>query len=389
LGLNAGHVEDGRREPVRLRRGGSRAGGVAWAIAAGVLLLAPEAAAGMRDGGEVAPPDEADTRGEREVASPDEADTRSEGEVAPPDELASPGEEAPRGEADARDGSEAAPPSGADTRDGSEAAPPSEADTRAGDGVAPHVEAVPPGNEVAPPVETQSPASRRKREVVSTPEEPSGGRLSQYLQRPVRYGAHYLDHGVLQPAIAGGWPHGYRLELSLGLLDHFTIGATTHWLPGQPKPKVSPVIAIAVIRSRLFEVGVWHFWSLFPPPVDDVDTKTPSYQRSAQWFLATASFGQAWLTGGLDAGVVRARVNDPSQDPMPDTSNASVIRWRFGGGLHLRAGTRRWGFTAQVLVPQVLAELRFDVRFGLFEKRSKGGWKVYGMAEDWDRGAPW
>jgi hypothetical protein len=86
---------------------------------------------------------------------------------------------------------------------------------------------------------------------------------------------------------------------------------------------------------------------------------------------------------------VRARVNDPAQDPAPDTTNPFVTHWRFGGGLHLRAGTRRWGFTAQVLVPQVLAELRFDVRFGLFEKRSKGDWRPRGKPEDWDRGTPW
>lgn len=216
-----------------------------------------------------------------------------------------------------------------------------------------------------------------------------GGRLSRYLQRPVRYGAHFLDHGVLQAAVAGGWPHRYRVELSLGLLDHLTIGATAHWLPSEPRPRVSPVVALAILRGRYYEFGAWHFWSLYPPPRDDVDPATPSYQRAAQWILATASFGQAWLTGGFDAGVVRERVNDPGMDTAPDTSNPFVTRWRFGGGLHLRAGTRRFGLTAQVLVPQVLAELRLDVRFGLFEKRSRGGWKPYGMAEDWDRGAPW
>lgn len=216
-----------------------------------------------------------------------------------------------------------------------------------------------------------------------------GGRLSQYLERPVRYGAHFLDHGVLQPAIAGGWPHGYRVELSLGLLDHLTLGVTAHWLPSESRPRVSPIIALAILRGRYYEVGLWHFWSLFPPPRNDVDPTTPSYQRSTQWYLATASFGQAWLTGGLDVGVARERVNDPGQDPAPDTSNPSAIRWRFGGGLHLRAGTRRWGFTAQLLVPQPYAELRFDVRFGLFEKRERGGWRPRGMAEDWDRGAPW
>lgn len=216
----------------------------------------------------------------------------------------------------------------------------------------------------------------------------ASGRLSQYLRRPVRFGAHFLDHGVLQVAAAAGYPHRYRLELSLGVLDHLTLGATTHWLPGQKAPKVSPVVAVAFVRSRLFEVGARYFWSLYPPPVDDVDPATSSYQRSAQWILGTASFGQAWLTGGLDAGVVRARVNDPGMETEPDTSNPSVIRWMFGGGLHLRAGTRRWGFTAQVLLPQMFAELRFDVRFGLFEKRSKGGWRPYGMAEDWHRPVP-
>lgn len=236
--------------------------------------------------------------------------------------------------------------------------------------------------EIAPPPRAEVAVSRE-------PERRGDGRLSVYLQRPVRFGAHFVDHGVLQVAGAGGWPHGYRLELSLGLLDHLTLGATAHWLPGQSQPQVSPMVAVAILRGRLAEFGVWHFWSLFPPPKDDLDPLTPSYQRSAQWFLATASFGQAWLTGGLDAGVVRARVNDPAQDPSPDTTNAFVTRWRFGGGLHLRAGTRRWGFTAQVLVPHVLAELRFDVRFGLFEKREKGGWTVNGIAEDWDRGAPW
>lgn len=245
------------------------------------------------------------------------------------------------------------------------------------------------GSEVAPQGETSRGSSEVAPPPRSTDEARGNGRLSQYLQRPVRYGAHFLDHGVLQPAIAGGWPHQYRVELSLGLLDHLTLGATAHWLPTQRAPQVSPIVAIAVLRGRYYEFGVWHFWSLFPPPVRDADPATPSYQRSAQWFLATASFGQAWLTGGLEAGAVRARVNDPAQDPAADASNPSAIRWRFGGGLHLRAGTRRWGFTAQVLVPHLLAELRFDVRFGLFEKRSKGGWKPYGMAEDWDRGTPW
>lgn len=211
------------------------------------------------------------------------------------------------------------------------------------------------------------------------------GPLSRYLQRPVRPGPHFVDHGVLQPTVAGGWPHRYRLGLSLGVLDHLTVGATAHWLPSERAPKVSPEIAVAFYRGPMLEVGAWHFWSLYPPPVDDADPSTLSFQRSAQWFLATASFGQAAVTAGFDVGVVRARLSDESKDPTVDGNNPSVVRWRMGGGMHLRAGTRRWGFTAQVLVPQVMAELRFDVRFGLFEKRARGGWRPSGVIEDWDR----
>src|SRR5262245_34052393 len=74
--------------------------------------------------------------------------------------------------------------------------------------VAPNPAAVSSGGEIAPQA--------------GGDEARGNGRLSRYLQRPVRYGAHFLDHGVLQPAIAGGWPHMYRVELSLGLLDHIT-----------------------------------------------------------------------------------------------------------------------------------------------------------------------
>ncbi|MCA9707930.1 MAG: hypothetical protein KDK70_18910 [Myxococcales bacterium] len=240
-----------------------------------------------------------------------------------------------------------------------------------------------PSASASPSVEASSTADPR-------PSRPRrNGRLTHYLERPVRPGPHHVDHGVLQAAVAGGWPHLYRLELSLGLLDHLTLGATAHWLPQERAPRISPVVAVAFFRNHLFETGVRYFGSLYPPPVQDFDPTTPSFQRSAQWLLAHGSFGQAWVTGGFDAGVVRARDRDPGQDPDARGNNPSIIRWRFGGGLHLRVGTRRWGFTAQVLVPHLLAELRLDLRFGLFERRAKGGWRPSGIAEDWDRPAPW
>lgn len=217
----------------------------------------------------------------------------------------------------------------------------------------------------------------------------SDGPLTRYLQRPLRPGPHFVDHGVMQVDAAGGWPHLYRVGLSLGVLDHLTVGATAHWLPGQKAPQVSPVVAVAAYRGRMLEVGARYFRSLYPPPVDDLDPDTLSFQRNAHWFLSSASFGQAALTAGFDIGVVRARVADPGQNTRSDGSNPSVIQWRMGGGLHLRAGTRRWGFTAQVLVPHVMAELRFDVRFGLFEKRTRGGWGLHRSVPDWDRPVGW
>ena len=373
-------MRDVTPEPKGWRRRAARA--LAWALGAGLLTLAPEADAAS----EVAPPgdDDAPVSSGGEVAprAPEDGEAREgEGEVAPREsDATSEGTETPvRRESETREGTEAALRE-SETSDGRDAPP------RDSDAVQP-----PRGDGQVDGSGTTAPSPVFRGEARSTvlPEERGRGRLSQYLQRSVRYGARFLDHGVLQPAIAGGWPHAYRVELSLGLLDHLTIGATAHWLPGQRRPQVAPIVAIAILRGRLYEFGVWHFWSLFPPPRQDLDPTTPSYPRRMQWYLATASFGQAWLTGGLAAGGGRARQNDPAKDPAVDTTNPSTIRWRFGGGLHLRAGTRRWGFTAQVLVPDLHAELRFDLRFGLFEQRSKGGWKPHGMAEDWDRGAPW
>lgn len=184
----------------------------------------------------------------------------------------------------------------------------------------------------------------------------------------------FLDHGILQVAVAGGTPHKYRVELGLGLFDHVSLGITGHWLPGQSAPKFSPKVAIAFWRWDWIAIGGHHFWTLYPPPVSDFDVETPSFQQSAMWFLGSMSFGQRWVSAGFDAGVVRVREDDPSRDPGDDLLNPSRIRVRFGGGLFARVGTRRWGVTGQVLLPALTAEVALDVRFGLFERRPKGGW---------------
>ena len=46
------------------------------------------------------------------------------------------------------------------------------------------------------------------------------------------------------------------------------------------------------------------------------------------------------------------------------------------GGLFTRFGTRRWGVAVQGQMPIWTLELMLDVRFGLFEMRESGGWKL-------------
>lgn len=212
--------------------------------------------------------------------------------------------------------------------------------------------------------------------------------LRRYLTRDVPYSARFLDHGVLQVSAAGGWPHLYALRLHLGLLDHVTVGLQTHWLPDQRLPQLSPEASIAFLRFRMVEWGVHYRQTFHPPPKVDGKAKTPSFPQRDHWMLTSVSMGNHWISGGFDFGVLRARVKDPGQDPPDPDTNPSVIRWRLGGGLHLRAGTRRWGFTANVLVPQLMAELAFDVRFGLFEMRKKGGWRPAGVVYSTDRRVP-
>lgn len=213
-------------------------------------------------------------------------------------------------------------------------------------------------------------------------------RLRTYLARSVPRSARHLDHGVLQVAAAGGFPHLYRLQLALGLLDHLSLGVSAHWLARENKPQWTPTAAVAFYRGRRIDVGAWYTQTLYPSARVDDDPLTPSFDRRDHWLLGTASFSNMWISGGLDFGTVRAREIDPSQDPMDINVNPSVIRWRLGGGLHLRAGTRRWGFTASMLAPHLSAELAFDLRFGLFELRKRGGWRPGGVVYATDRRAP-
>lgn len=195
-----------------------------------------------------------------------------------------------------------------------------------------------------------------------------------YLRREVAAGQRHLDHGVLGVGAAGGWPHLYRLEVALGLLDHVTLGVTAHWLPGQAVPGWSPLASLAFWRSRWLEVGTTYRQVLHPPPRVDSDPETPAFPQRTHYVLGAVSFSRALATVGFDLGVARLRVADLAR---PDEEERYVWRTRLAGGVHLRIGTRRFGVSLQGMLPDLTAEAVLDVRFSLFERRARGGWLDY------------
>jgi len=202
-------------------------------------------------------------------------------------------------------------------------------------------------------------------------------RLAHYLRRPVSTSPRFLNHGVVQAGVAGGWPHFYRFQLGLGVLDHVAGGATMHWLPGQRFPRWAPWGSVAFWRDATWAVGL-HYRQVLHPPLDDRyqrPGRTPEFEERSHYVVSTLSFSQAWWTVGGDVGVVRRRI--ATVDEMDEPSVYDEV-WRFGGGLYVRAGTPRWGFTAQAQLPSLSAEILFDVRLGAFEARDhRRGWRVW------------
>ena len=248
----------------------------------------------------------------------------------------------------------------------------------AGDAVAPSNSAAASAATVADPRDT--PVLRRL-EVSQGPEtaprEPLKQRTRRYLTRPVARSARYLDHGVLGVAVAVGTPSIYRVELALGLFDHLTLGVTAHWLPSERVPRWTPRGSLAFFRGRLLEVGASYHQLLYPP-YDDGDTMTPPFGRRAHYLLGNISFSQAWFTAGVDIGWARGRENVPyiTGDDLA-AGRYYDVRDRLGAGLHMRVGTRRIGLLAQLNFPYTAFELALDLRFGLFELRSRGGWRQF------------
>lgn len=208
------------------------------------------------------------------------------------------------------------------------------------------------------------------------PPDPERSALGRHLSRPVGIDPRFLNHGVVQVGAGFGWPHVYRLQLGLGLLDHLAGGATLHWLPGQPHPRWAPWGSVAFWRARRWAVGAHYRQVLHPPPREPYvrPGRTPAFQERSHYVLATVSFSQAWWSAGGEMGAVQRRLAtlDPADEP-----NIYEEVWRFGGGVFLRFGTERWGITAQAHAPALSAELLFDVRLGAFELRaSSKGWRL-------------
>jgi hypothetical protein len=231
------------------------------------------------------------------------------------------------------------------------------------------------------PVASPPPPTLQRLEVpqvpaVASPPRSSREALRRYLTRPVARSVRHLDHGVIGVGVGLGVPHVYRLELQIGLLDHLTLGATAHWLPGQARPGWTPRAALAFYRGRFLELGAFYSQVLYPPPRDDGDPATLEFQRRAHYLMTSVSVSQAWFTGGFDLGWARGR--EAITMPLPEEIEAGVayaVRDRVAGGLHMRFGTRRVGIIAQAWFPFIAAELVLDVRFGAFELRRRGGWR--------------
>jgi hypothetical protein len=225
--------------------------------------------------------------------------------------------------------------------------------------------APPDGAGSASEPEPQTPATQRRARAP---------KLRRYLTRKLAAGPRHLEHGVLGVGVAGGFPHLYRVELSLGLLDHLTLGATAHYLPGQRVPNWSPVASVAFLRIGWLVVGAHYRQVLHPPPKADDDPLTPGFQERTHLALATVTAAQAWWSAGFDIGVANQRMIPEHPEA---TEEQYVVQTRLGGGLHVRLGTQRFGVTLQAQVPDLSAEAMVDLRFGLFEMRERRGWLDY------------
>jgi hypothetical protein len=185
--------------------------------------------------------------------------------------------------------------------------------------------------------------------------------LEQWLARPKPNSPRFLDHATLELAVAGGAPHVYRLELRTGLFDVASFGVTGHWLPGQARPQLWPVGALALWRGRMIEFGV-HYRPVLFPAID----RTLTFEPRAHFALASFTFGDGLFSAGLDVGAAHLRL------PSVDTSEPTHFTRQtvFGGGFVVRVGNEWIGASADALAavspdPLLVFEVKLDLRFDL------------------------
>ncbi len=197
--------------------------------------------------------------------------------------------------------------------------------------------------------------------------EPRG--LARYLSRQVLRSPRFLDHGVLQIGSGAGMPHRYQLDVSLGLFDHLSGGVGLHWLPGQERPQFAPHGAIAFWRGEKFEAGMSYRMLLHNPE----EIAEAGYTLRTHYVTGTFVFSQGPFSAGIDVGAVHFLGTSIDPNDPPGTSRERLLP---GGGVFGRFGTRRWGVGLTGYMPIWSLNVMADVRFGLFEKRERGGWRL-------------
>ena len=195
------------------------------------------------------------------------------------------------------------------------------------------------------------------------------GGVRRYLERPLGASARFGDHGVWTVAAVPGSPQRYRVETSVGVLDHLELGATAHWLPGQSRPVWSPLASVAFYRSRRFEVGAGYQAVLYAPPV--LGEGEAAFTPRARELVGSVAFSQWWFSVGVDLGAAWISELDRFDEVA---SSESIDRRRLAAGMFARFGNRRFGLIVQGRMPVYAVECALELRFGVFDRRRPDRW---------------
>lgn len=225
----------------------------------------------------------------------------------------------------------------------------------------------------------------------SSPKTPSASKrwrsssrgFSAWLKRPVGVHPELLDHGQVAPLIDVGLPHIYRFGLRVGLLDVLTLGALMHWSADDKRFRIAPEVGLAVYRGKHLALG-FRYRYLFEPtpdpeaqqapmPKPDAGNKKPPppalFAPQTLYLVGSVALSRGYFSVGAEAGVMRRRALVLGEAKVD--SYLFENRWEMATGMFVRAGTPRWGISAQVIVPTPEVSLRFEWRFALFALAKK------------------